>query len=157
MKLFLNLSKEEQRTRFLRRIDLPEKNWKFSSARRQGAGALGRLPGGVLARCSRTRAPSWAPWYVIPADRKWFARLAAAAVIASTLIEIDPRYPQVSAETREQLVAARADLVAQAPKGAKPDPFEAKAARERERAKRKEDDEGTELVVAALETKGRRK
>ena len=100
---------------------------------------------------------SWAPWYVIPADHKWFARLAAAVVIASTLIEIDPRYPQVSAETREQLVAARADLVAQAPKGAKPDPFEAKAARERERAKRKEDDEGTELVVAALETKGRRK
>jgi PPK2 family polyphosphate:nucleotide phosphotransferase len=156
VKLFLNLSKEEQRTRFLKRLDLPEKNWKFSSHDVKERERWDDYQAAFSQMLSHT-STSWAPWYVIPADHKWFARLAAAVVIASTLIEIDPRYPQVSAETREQLVAARADLVAQAPKGAKPDPFEAKAARDRARAKRKEDDEGTEQVVAALETKGRRK
>jgi PPK2 family polyphosphate:nucleotide phosphotransferase len=156
VKLFLNLSKEEQRTRFLKRLDLPEKNWKFSSHDVKERERWDDYQAAFSQMLSHT-STSWAPWYVIPADHKWFARLAAAVVIAGTLIEIDPQYPQVSAETREQLVAARADLVAQAPKGAEPDPFEAKAARDRARAKRKEDDEGTEQVVAALETKGRRR
>src|SRR5260221_11882444 len=63
---------------------------------------------------SATSTP-WAPWYVIPADRKWFARLCAAAVLAPTLIELDPRYPEVSEQARQQMQAARRELEAEAP------------------------------------------
>jgi hypothetical protein len=66
---------------------------------------------------SHTSTP-WAPWHVIPADRKWFARIAASAVILDALMEIDPQFPTVSADVREQLGDARAELEAQAPKGA---------------------------------------
>ena len=67
----------------------------------------------------------WAPWYVIPADHKWFARVCASAVIANALIEIDPRYPKVTAEALKALQAVKLELEAEAPKGAAPDPFEA--------------------------------
>jgi hypothetical protein len=63
----------------------------------------------------------WAPWYVIPADRKWFARVCAAAVIAHTLIEIDPQYPTVSDEARAELLVARDELLAEAPDAVKAD------------------------------------
>jgi hypothetical protein len=66
----------------------------------------------------------WAPWHVIPADRKWFARLAGGAVILQALMQIDPRFPVVDKQQREALAEAKAALVAQAPKGAAPDPFE---------------------------------
>jgi hypothetical protein len=65
---------------------------------------------------------------VIPADRKWFARIAAAAVLADTLIRIHPRYPTVGEEQREALEATRLELEAEAPDGAAPDPFEAEQA-----------------------------
>jgi hypothetical protein len=61
---------------------------------------------------------------VIPADRKWFARIAAASVLVHTLMEIDPEFPPVSDKQREALLDVRASLEAQAPKGAAPDPFE---------------------------------
>ncbi len=122
VKLFLNLSKEEQRTRFFKRLDLPEKNWKFSAAdvrERQ------RWDDYQLAFSEMLSATStdWAPWYVIPADRKWFARICAAAVLAHTLIGIDPRYPEVTAERRRDLLVVKGELEAQAPKGAPADPF----------------------------------
>ena len=66
----------------------------------------------------------WAPWYVIPADRKWFARLSAGAVIAHALMEIDPHFPEVTDDHREELLRIRHMLTEQAPKGAPPDPFE---------------------------------
>lgn len=122
VKLFLNLSKEEQRTRFLKRIDLPEKNWKFSAADARERQRWDDYQEAFSQMLSATSTP-WAPWYVIPADRKWFARICAAAVIVHTLIEIDPQYPQVSAATKRQLDEVRAELEAQAPKGAAADPF----------------------------------
>jgi Polyphosphate kinase 2 (PPK2) len=67
----------------------------------------------------------WAPWYVIPADHKWFARICASAILGDALMRIDPRYPTVSAEARRGLEAARAELEAEAPKGAARDPIEA--------------------------------
>jgi PPK2 family polyphosphate:nucleotide phosphotransferase len=112
VKLFLNLSKEEQRTRFLRRIDEPDRNWKFSAAdvrERQRWDDYQRAFSQMLSNTST----EWAPWYVIPADRKWFARLSAAAVIANTLIEIDPRFPVVSEEARRELQDARKLLEAE--------------------------------------------
>ena len=118
VKLFLNLSKEEQRTRFLKRIDVPDRNWKFSEAdvrERQRWNNYQKAFSQMLSATS-TR---WAPWYVVPADRKWFARICAAAVLAHTLIEIDPQYPEVSKERRQQLLAVRRDLETGTPAGAR--------------------------------------
>ena len=114
VKIFLNLSKEEQRRRFLSRIDEPEKNWKFSAedARERASGRTTRRPS---ARCLSNTSTEWAPWYVIPADDKPLARVAAAGVIANALIEIDPQYPTVSKEAREALQAAKVELEAEAP------------------------------------------
>jgi PPK2 family polyphosphate:nucleotide phosphotransferase len=122
VKLFLNLSKEEQRTRFLRRIDLPDHNWKFSSADVREREYWDEYQQAFSAMLTHT-STEWAPWYVIPADRKWFARIAAGAVIANTLIDIDPRYPTIDEEARANLKEIKKTLEAQAPPGAAPDPF----------------------------------
>jgi PPK2 family polyphosphate:nucleotide phosphotransferase len=122
VKLLLNLSKEEQRIRFLRRIDEPERNWKFSAAdvrERRRWDDYQRAFSEMLSATST----KWAPWYIVPADRKWFARICAAAVLAHTLIGIDPRYPTVSDETRANLATARRELETEAPEGAAPDPY----------------------------------
>jgi PPK2 family polyphosphate:nucleotide phosphotransferase len=132
VKIFLNLSREEQRLRFLSRIDEPEKNWKFSAADVQERGFWDdyqKAFGEVLSNTST----DWAPWYVIPADDKPFARVAAAGVIADALIRIDPKFPTVSQEAREALLAAKADLEGQGPKGAAPDPNAAEEARKRKK------------------------
>jgi PPK2 family polyphosphate:nucleotide phosphotransferase len=122
VKLFLNLSKEEQRTRFLKRIDVPDRNWKFSAAdvrERKFWDDYQKAFSEVLSATST----EWAPWYVIPADRKWFARICAAAVLANTLIEIDPQYPTVSDERRLDLRAVRRELEDEAPEDAARDPY----------------------------------
>ena len=123
VKLFLNISKEEQRARFLRRIDLPDHNWKFSTAdvsEREHWDEYQRAFSEMLSHTST----EWAPWYVIPADRKWFARIGAAAVLVDTLMEVDPRFPPVTDQQRQALLEIRQRLEEQAPKGAAPDPFE---------------------------------
>jgi PPK2 family polyphosphate:nucleotide phosphotransferase len=122
VKLFLNLSKEEQRTRFLRRIDLPDHNWKFSSADVNERKRWNDYQKAFSEMLSNT-STSWAPWYVIPADRKWFGRMAAGLVLAQTLLELDPQFPTVTEEHRRELLDVKRELEAQAPKGAAPDPF----------------------------------
>ncbi len=129
VKLFLNLSKEEQRTRFLRRIDLPDHNWKFSSADVREREYWDDYQDAFSAMLSNT-STEWAPWHVIPADRKWYARIAAAAVIANAMIEIDPRYPTIGMDARQALQEVKKALEAQAPEGAAADPFEAEQAEE---------------------------
>jgi PPK2 family polyphosphate:nucleotide phosphotransferase len=128
VKMFLNLSQEEQRTRFFKRIDLPEKNWKLSPGDVRERQRWDDYQEAFSEMLSATSTP-WAPWYVIPADHKWFARICAAAVLAHTLVGIDPRYPVVSAERREQLLVIKGELESQAPKGAPADPFAAKEAK----------------------------
>jgi PPK2 family polyphosphate:nucleotide phosphotransferase len=122
VKLFLNLSREEQRVRFLKRIDLPEKNWKFSAADAREREHWDEYQKAFSQMLSATSTP-WAPWYVIPADRKWFARICAAAAIVATLIDLDPQYPPVSEQTRRELLEVKKELEAQAPEGAAADPF----------------------------------
>ena len=139
VKIFLNLSKEEQRRRFLRRLDLPEKNWKFSAADAKERGYWDTYQKAFSEMLSHT-STEWAPWYVIPADRKWFARIAAGAVIIDTLMRIDPRYPTISAEQRQVLEATREALEAEAPKGAAPDPFEAEQQAAKENGKKGDED-----------------
>ena len=123
VKLFLNLSKEEQRIRFLRRVDLPDHNWKFSSADVHERGYWDTYQQAFSEMLSNT-STDWAPWYVIPADRKWFARLAGGAVILNALLGINPGFPVVDEERREELLEVRKALEAQAPPGARPDPVE---------------------------------
>jgi PPK2 family polyphosphate:nucleotide phosphotransferase len=125
LKLFLNLSKEEQRRRFLKRIDVPERNWKFSAADVRERRWWDDYQEAFSQMLSAT-STEWAPWYVVPADRKWFARVCAAAALAHTLIDIDPTYPEVSAETRRDLLVVKEELEAEAPKGADADPYAAK-------------------------------
>jgi PPK2 family polyphosphate:nucleotide phosphotransferase len=124
VKLFLNLSEEEQRIRFLKRIDVPERNWKFSAADARERRRWDDYQGAFSQMLSAT-STEHAPWYVIPADRKWFARICVGAVLAQTLIEIDPRFPIVDAHARRDLGVARQELLAAAPDGAAPDPFAA--------------------------------
>jgi PPK2 family polyphosphate:nucleotide phosphotransferase len=117
VKLFLNLSKEEQRERFLRRIDLPDHNWKFSGAdvaERRNWDAYQHAFSEMLSHTST----EWAPWWVIPADRKWFERVAAAAVIGRALAELDPRYPVLDGAALDELRAARVALEGEKAKGA---------------------------------------
>jgi PPK2 family polyphosphate:nucleotide phosphotransferase len=123
VKLFLNLSQEEQRIRFLRRVDLPDHNWKFSDADVTERERWDDYQHAFSQMLSHT-STEWAPWHVIPANRKWFARLGAGAVIAHTLMEIDPRFPAVSTPQRKALLEIKKALEDQAPKGAPPDPFE---------------------------------
>ena len=119
VKLFLNLSREEQRQRFLDRIDRPEKNWKFSMNDVHERRFWDDYQTAFSQMLSAT-STAWAPWYVIPADRKWFARICVSAVLAHTLIRLDPRYPVPGEESREQLLTARAELEQEAPLGRRP-------------------------------------
>jgi PPK2 family polyphosphate:nucleotide phosphotransferase len=112
VKLFLNLSKEEQRRRFIRRIDLPDHNWKFSAADVKERAHWDEYQKAYSEMLSHT-STEWAPWYVIPADHKWFARVAAAAVIGHTLVELDPRYPTVDEDVRRKLLEVKAELEAE--------------------------------------------
>ncbi|HEX5119795.1 MAG TPA: polyphosphate kinase 2 family protein [Pseudonocardiaceae bacterium] len=124
VKIFLNLSKEEQRTRFLKRIDVPERNWKFSAADVRERRYWDDYQKVFSSMLSATSTP-WAPWYVVPADRKWFARICAGAILAHTLIGIDPQYPEVSEAARRDLAAAKVELEGEAPEGAPIDPYAA--------------------------------
>ncbi|GAA1075624.1 polyphosphate kinase 2 family protein [Kitasatospora arboriphila] len=135
VKVFLNLSREEQRIRFLKRIDLPEKNWKFSAAdvRERRFWDDYQLAFSEMLSATSTE---WAPWYVVPADRKWFARICAAAVLVHTLAGIDPQYPTVGAEARKQLRLVRRDLEDEAPPGAEADPYEAEHGKGKKRKKK---------------------
>jgi PPK2 family polyphosphate:nucleotide phosphotransferase len=121
VKMFLNLSNEEQRRRFLSRIDEPEKNWKFSANDARERARWDDYQKAFSDILSHT-STDWAPWYVIPADDKPFARVAAAGVLANALIDIDPRYPKVSTEARDALQVAKGELELPAREGAAADP-----------------------------------
>jgi PPK2 family polyphosphate:nucleotide phosphotransferase len=121
VKVFLNLSKEEQRARLLRRIDLPDHNWKFSDSDVTERALRGDYERAISKMLSHT-STAWAPWHVIPADRKWFARIGVAAVLVDTLIDLDPRYPRVGPDQRKALGAIKEQLEAEAPEGVPPDP-----------------------------------
>jgi PPK2 family polyphosphate:nucleotide phosphotransferase len=123
VKLFLNLSKEEQRIRLLRRCDLPSHNWKFSLSDVQERTHWDEYQKAFSQMLSQT-STAWAPWHVIPADQKWFARIAAGSVIVDTLMAIDPQFPRLDKDGRTQLAAAKAELERQAPKGAAADPVD---------------------------------
>ncbi|WP_328634266.1 polyphosphate kinase 2 family protein [Streptomyces sp. NBC_00356] len=125
VKVFLNLSKEEQRVRFLKRIDVPERNWKFSAADARERARWDDYQEAFEDMLSAT-STRWAPWYVVPADRKWYARTCSAAVLAHTLMDIDPQYPVVGDKARQELELEKRQLEKEAPAGAAADPYAAR-------------------------------
>jgi PPK2 family polyphosphate:nucleotide phosphotransferase len=108
-KFFLHVSREEQRRRFLKRLEEPEKHWKFSASDVRERGYWDAYQGAYEDTIRHTATPH-APWYVVPADRKWFARLVVAAAVVDAIEGLDPQYPTVSDEQRRDQAAAREAL-----------------------------------------------
>ena len=106
LKFFLNVSKEEQKRRFLERIHRPEKNWKFSASDAKERAFWDAYMQAYKDVFNHTSTP-WAPWYIIPADHKWFTRVAVATVIVDALKSLKLRYPTVSKEHKQTLLQAR--------------------------------------------------
>ena len=111
-KFFLHVSRDEQRKRFLERLEKPEKHWKFSPA---DVGERAHFAGYMSAYEDMIRHTSTelAPWYVVPADRKWFTRLVVSAAIIDAIQSIDPRFPEVDAEVRAEFARVKAALEAE--------------------------------------------
>lgn len=109
-KFFLHLSKKEQRRRFLARLDEPEKHWKFSAADIQERECWDDYQEAYEDMIRHT-ASKQAPWYVVPADNKWFTHLVVAAAIVQTLEELDLCYPKVNGEKLKEIAAARRVLL----------------------------------------------
>jgi len=105
-KFFLNLSKAEQSKRFLKRLEEPEKHWKFSAADINEREYWDDYMAAYEDMIRHTATP-WAPWYVVPADHKWFTRLVVAAAIVDTLEGLDLSYPKVDPQKQKQLEEAR--------------------------------------------------
>ena len=113
LKFFLHLSREEQRQRFLARLDRPEKHWKFSPAdvrERRHWDDYQR----AYEQMIRATATPEAPWMVVPADHKWFTRLAVAAAVVEALEGLELAFPAVAEHARAELAAARAELEGEA-------------------------------------------
>jgi PPK2 family polyphosphate:nucleotide phosphotransferase len=106
LKFFLNVSKKEQLKRFLERLDRPEKNWKFSVSDAKEREHWDDYMA-AYQEAIRGTAAKHAPWYVVPADNKWFTRLVVAAAVVQTLDALDLRYPKLKGPQLEELNAAR--------------------------------------------------
>lgn len=110
LKFFLHLSKGEQKRRFLERLEMPEKNWKFSMADVQERGYWKDYQKAYEEMIQNT-ASKHAPWYVIPADNKWFSRLAVASAIIDRLNSLDLEFPEVDPEKKKELAQIRKALL----------------------------------------------
>jgi PPK2 family polyphosphate:nucleotide phosphotransferase len=109
-KFFLNVSKREQKRRFLARLDEPEKNWKFSAADIRERACWDDYQS-AYEDMIRNTATEHAPWYIVPADNKWFTRLVVSAVIVEALEGLDLSYPEVDGAKRRELEAAKKILL----------------------------------------------
>jgi PPK2 family polyphosphate:nucleotide phosphotransferase len=112
LKFFLNVSKDEQRARFLERLEEPDKNWKFSSGDIVERGFWDDYMGAFEDAINATSTP-WAPWYVIPADRKWAMRAAVSDIITTTIKDLPLAYPTVAEEEKARLAQAKEQLLAE--------------------------------------------
>ena len=109
LKFFLNVSRKEQKNRFMERLDKPKKNWKFSASdvheRRFWSDYMYAFEEAISATASKH-----APWYIVPADNKWFTRLFVAAAIVSAIEELSLSFPKIDDKMKKELAAARAGL-----------------------------------------------
>jgi len=109
-KFFLHVSREEQKRRFLARLDAPEKNWKFSEADVHERQHWDEYMEAYEDMIQHTATPQ-APWYIIPADHKWFTHMAVSSVIIQTLKDLELEFPKVDKERRKELASARQNLI----------------------------------------------
>jgi PPK2 family polyphosphate:nucleotide phosphotransferase len=109
LKFFLNVSKREQKRRFLERLENPEKYWKFSAADLAERGFWDQYMGAYADALSAT-STDWAPWYIVPADHKWATRAVVADILTTTISGLDLRYPEVTVAQRKALAQAREQL-----------------------------------------------
>src|SRR5439155_20505713 len=109
LKFFLNVSKEEQAKRFLERLEDPDKHWKFSDSDMKERGYWDDYMD-AFETCIRETSSEWAPWHVIPADKKWVSRAMVAHVIATTIRDLDLQVPEVTPAKLEQIAAAKKTL-----------------------------------------------
>jgi PPK2 family polyphosphate:nucleotide phosphotransferase len=109
LKFFLNVSRDEQKKRFMQRLDRPDKHWKFSAADVRER-AYWKDYTQAFEEAIKATASEEAPWFVVPADNKWFTRLVVAAAIVETVERLDLTYPKVDAKKKKEIVAARAAL-----------------------------------------------
>jgi PPK2 family polyphosphate:nucleotide phosphotransferase len=109
-KFFLNVSKKEQKRRFLERLEEPEKNWKFSAADIRERQCWDDYQHAYEEMIANTAAEH-APWYVVPADNKWFTRIVVSAVVVETLESLGLAYPKVDDAKRKELEAAKKILI----------------------------------------------
>jgi polyphosphate kinase 2 (PPK2 family) len=109
LKFFLNVSKEEQKERFMERLEHPEKNWKFSAAdlaeREYWDDYMDAYEDAINATST-----DWAPWYIVPADNKWVMRAIVADIITSTLRDLDLKFPEITEDQLKTLAEARKKL-----------------------------------------------
>jgi PPK2 family polyphosphate:nucleotide phosphotransferase len=110
LKFFLNVSKKEQKRRFLSRLEEPEKNWKFSASDMAERGYWDDYQK-AYEETIRNTATKHAPWYVVPADNKWFTRIVVAAAVIDTLANLDLEYPKVGKDKLKELAAAKRQLL----------------------------------------------
>ena len=106
LKFFLHVSKEEQRRRFLRRMDEPEKHWKFSPRDVRERTYWDRYMAAYEEAIGYT-STEWAPWFIVPADRKWFTRLAVAEILADAMKGLKLSYPTIPAATKREWTEVR--------------------------------------------------
>jgi len=111
-KFYLHLSRSEQKRRFLDRIDDPEKNWKFSASDARERGYWKDYMAAYEDAIRNTATPD-CPWYVVPADNKWFTRVVVAAAVIEALASLDLHYPKVSKTKLKELAAVRKTLMAE--------------------------------------------
>jgi PPK2 family polyphosphate:nucleotide phosphotransferase len=135
-KFFLHVSRDEQRKRFLERIDNPAKNWKFELGDLKTREQWDAYQTAFEKMLSAT-STEWAPWHVIPADRKWFTRLAVARIVRETLEGLNPQFPQLSTEQLGELAQSRKTLMAE------------EDAKRKKRTKRRDGDVDAITVVSA--------
>jgi PPK2 family polyphosphate:nucleotide phosphotransferase len=109
LKFFLHVSKEEQRRRFLERLERPEKHWKFSTADLHERGFWKEYVKAYEDALSAT-STKWAPWYIVPADHKWITRAVVADVVTSAIRGLDLKYPELNEEQVQAINAAREQL-----------------------------------------------
>jgi PPK2 family polyphosphate:nucleotide phosphotransferase len=115
-KFFLHVSKKEQKKRFLERLENPEKHWKFSAADLKERACWDQYMEAYEDMIRHT-ATKEAPWYVVPADNKWFTRTVVAAALIDTLVGLDLKYPEVDKAMLKELAAAKAALLGKGPPG----------------------------------------
>ncbi len=112
LKFFLNVSRKEQKRRFLERLDMPDKNWKFAEADAKERQLWKQYMASYEDAIRHTASP-WAPWFVVPGDNKWFTHLVVAGAIVDAMERLDLRYPTVDEAKKKELAAARKILNAE--------------------------------------------